>query len=77
MSRRIIFKLLKKNQNQGEGNSNDIRNGVAGTVTDIVLSSVEIIRILTMRFGSMTVAHPAIIVTMMRAYTTARQFQRK
>ena len=25
------FKLLKKNQNQGEGNSGGIRNGVAGT----------------------------------------------
>jgi hypothetical protein len=35
------FKVLKKNQNQGEGNSNVIRNGVAGTVADIVLSSVE------------------------------------
>jgi uncharacterized Rmd1/YagE family protein len=35
------FKFLKKNQHQGEENLNGIRNGVAGTVTDIVLSSIE------------------------------------
>jgi hypothetical protein len=33
------FKLMKKNQ--VEENGNGTRNGVAGTVTDIVLSSVE------------------------------------
>ena len=35
------FKLLKKNQNQGEGNSGGIRNGVAGTATEVFLSLIE------------------------------------
>jgi len=35
------FKLLKKKQNQNEENSTSMRNGVAGTMTDVVLSSME------------------------------------
>ena len=32
---------MKKNQNQGEGNPGGIRNRVAGTAADVVLSSIE------------------------------------
>jgi hypothetical protein len=35
------FKLLKKNQFQGEVNSGGTRNNVAGMVADVVLSSVK------------------------------------
>jgi hypothetical protein len=35
------FKLLKKNQSQGEINSGGTKNNVAGAVADVVLSSVE------------------------------------
>jgi hypothetical protein len=35
------FKLLKKNQNQGESNISGLRNGVATTTTDVTFASIE------------------------------------
>jgi hypothetical protein len=35
------FKLLKKNQNQGESNMSGLRNGVATTTTDVAFASIE------------------------------------
>jgi C2H2 zinc-finger/Zinc knuckle len=35
------FKLLKKNQSQGENNVSGLRNGVATTMTDVAFTSIE------------------------------------
>jgi C2H2 zinc-finger len=35
------FKLLKKNQNQGESNMSGLRNGVATTTTDVAFTLIE------------------------------------
>jgi hypothetical protein len=67
------FKLMKKKQ--VEENGNGTRNGVAGTVTDIVLSLSQ--KKLTMRFGSKIAAHHAITAMTMGVYTSTKLFQRK
>jgi Zinc knuckle len=35
------FKLLKKNQSQGEKNFSGLRNGVATTTTDVAFTSID------------------------------------
>ena len=65
------FKLLRKNQNQAEGNQRGKRNGIAGSATDVVLTTM------TTKFGLETVALHATIAIVRKVYTTTRLFRRR
>jgi hypothetical protein len=62
---------------QVEENGNGTRNDVAGTVTDVVLSSVVSEKNLTMRFESEIAVSCAISAMTMRVYTSTKPCQRK
>jgi hypothetical protein len=70
------FKSMKKNQVQGQINSGDTRNIVAGALVDVVLSSVKNM-VSTMRFGSVTAVHHATIAIMMTDSILTQQFLKK
>jgi hypothetical protein len=62
---------------QAEENGNGTRNGVAGTVTDIVLSSVESEKEVDHKIGSESAVRCDITAMMMSVYTNTKLFQRK
>jgi hypothetical protein len=70
------FKLLKKNQVQGEGNSFCTRNNVAGAVADVVLPSVEKM-ISILRFVLVIAVRHAIITMMMMECTMTKKILKK
>jgi hypothetical protein len=71
------FKLLRKNQNQAEGNQGGTRNGIAGSAADVVLTTITANDGIDSKFGLATVALHATIAIVRKVYMTTLLFRRR